>query len=466
MRNVGELSNEALLAGVQASIGQERRWVARVVAYLAEIDRRRLHLEAACSSLFDFCRRRLGMSEGEAFRRMTAARLVQRFPLILDLLDRGEVHLSALVLLRDHLTDDNHEALLREASGKSKLEVEEMLAARFPRPDVPSRIAELARSTTPQAALVLGGSAATPAPAPALALASAPAPALASAPERALPSAPAPGRPMSTQDEPRPRIEPLSPARYRVELTVSKELRDKLERAKDLMRHRNPSGDLALILDKALDLLLAKLEKERLGKTTRPRRETQKNDEDAADAADAANAVGAADAANAVGAADAADAAGAGGAADPHEKSVTRTRYIPRSVRRAVYERDGEQCAFVDDQGRRCPSRAFLELDHVVSKALGGTEDVENLTIRCREHNKLHAEQVFGRAHVERQIHLRQEKRERTDASPFEVAARGLRNLGFREPEVRRALAVVRKKLGPSVTSVEIILREALAVAT
>ena len=77
MKNVGELSNEALLAGVQASIGQERRWGARVVAYLAEIDRRRLHLEAACSSLFDFCRRRLGMSEGEAFRRMTAARLVQ-----------------------------------------------------------------------------------------------------------------------------------------------------------------------------------------------------------------------------------------------------------------------------------------------------------------------------------------------------------------------------------------------------
>lgn len=48
MKNVGELSNEALLAGVQAAIGQERRWVARVVAYLAEIERRRLLLEAAC----------------------------------------------------------------------------------------------------------------------------------------------------------------------------------------------------------------------------------------------------------------------------------------------------------------------------------------------------------------------------------------------------------------------------------
>ena len=398
MKNVGELSNEALLAGVQASIGEERRWVARVVAYLAEIDRRRLHLEAACSSLFDFCRRRLGFSGGEAFRRMTAARLVQRFPRILDSLACGEVHLSALVLLRDHLTDDNHEELLREASGKTKLEVEEMIATRFPRPDAPSRIAELAPSTPPQAALVLGGS--TPVPAP------------------------APARPAPTAGEPRPRIEPLSPARYRVELTAAKELRDKLERAQDLMRHRNPSGDLAVILEGALDLLIAKLEKERLGKTTRPQQKAAT------------------------------------------ETSATRPGYIPRSVRRAVYERDGEQCTFLDSEGRRCPSRAFLELDHVVSKALGGSDDVDNLRIRCHAHNKLHAEQVFGRAHVERRIHLRQEKCGRTDASPFEVAARGLRNLGFREPEVRRALAVVRERLEPSVTSIEIILREALAVAT
>ena len=54
---------------------------------------------------------------------------------------------------------------------------------------------------------------------------------------------------------------------------------------------------------------------------------------------------------------------------------------------------------------------------------------------------------------------MRQDGGGRTDASPFEVAARGLRNLGFRVPEVRRALAVVREKLDPSVTSIETILR-------
>ena len=38
MKNLGELSDEELLASVHTSVGHERRWVARVVAYLAEIE--------------------------------------------------------------------------------------------------------------------------------------------------------------------------------------------------------------------------------------------------------------------------------------------------------------------------------------------------------------------------------------------------------------------------------------------
>src|SRR4029077_3311703 len=68
------------------------------------------------------------------------------------------------------------------------------------------------------------------------------------------------------------RIEPLSAARYKLQLTASAELRDKLERARDLMRHRNPTGDLAAVVEGALDALLEKLEKERLGKTSQPTR--------------------------------------------------------------------------------------------------------------------------------------------------------------------------------------------------
>jgi hypothetical protein len=51
-----------------------------------------------------------------------------------------------------------------------------------------------------------------------------------------------------------------------------------------------------------------------------------------------------------------------------------------------VYERDGEQCTFVSDDGVRCEERGFLELDHVVPSARGDSDDAANLRVRCRAH--------------------------------------------------------------------------------
>jgi len=51
-------------------------------------------------------------------------------------------------------------------------------------------------------------------------------------------------------------IEPLAPARYRVQFTASTELRDKLERLRALMRASVPDGDLATIIDRR-DAILA-----------------------------------------------------------------------------------------------------------------------------------------------------------------------------------------------------------------
>ena len=169
-----------------------------------------------------------------------------------------------------------------------------------------------------------------------------------------------------------PRIEPLSPGRYKVQLTASAELREKIERATALMRHRNPSGDLAVVVERAMDLLIAELEKERLGKTRRPPKDADEE--------------------------------------QPTHGRKTRPGYVPRAVRRQVFERDGEQCTFVDEHGRRCPARAFLELDHIVPRALGGTDDADNLRVACRMHNQREAERAFGRAYVEERIRFRQRK--------------------------------------------------------
>src|SRR5947209_6091868 len=133
--NVASLSNQELLSGLRGLMRQGRVLLARLLEYLGEIAERRLELESACSSLVDFCIRKLGMSDDEAWCRATASRLARRFPIVLGMIERGELHLTALLLMREYLTAANHQELLRAASGKTKVEVQELLAARFPRPD-------------------------------------------------------------------------------------------------------------------------------------------------------------------------------------------------------------------------------------------------------------------------------------------------------------------------------------------
>jgi hypothetical protein len=266
------ISDHELLADVGRLVGSERELTAKLVRYLAEIEERRLHLQAGFSSMFEFCVKELGLSEGGAFRRILAARLGRRFPLVYSLLASGAVHLSALERVRERLTEENHVELLDAVSRKTTRDVETLLAERFPRPDVPSRIRKAGR------------------------------------------------------------IEPLSKSRFKVEFTATAELCEKLELCRDLMSHANPSRELAVVVERAVDLLLADLERKRLARTKRGtsrrgRKGTRK------------------------------------GTRDGIAQSERSSR-IPNAARRQVFERDGLRCTYVSPSGRRCGARAFLELDH------------------------------------------------------------------------------------------------------
>ncbi|WP_394831353.1 hypothetical protein LVJ94_33070 [Pendulispora rubella] len=377
---LADLSNEQVLSGLHALVGRGRVILARLLAYLGEVEERRLDLKAACSSLFDFCVHRLGMSDDEAGRRVMASRLARRFPIALGMLERGEIHLTAFLLLREHLTEANHEELLQAAAGKTKIQVQELLAERFPRPDVPSRIRALPSESTPPTA----GS--TPAVAAKAGL-----------------------------------VEPLSPERYKVQFTASKELQEKLDHATNLMRHVNPNGDISVIVERALDLLIGELEKRRLGKVNRPSSTTTNRN--------------------------------------------ARPGYVTREVRRQVFERDGAQCTFRDEIGRRCESRAFLELDHVKARALGGSNGATNLRIRCKAHNALAAELDFGREHIAKKIaEKRMAPRQRDYESDMALGA--LTSLGFKEQQARRALARVKERWADMPPPLETVLRETISLLT
>ncbi len=83
------------------------------------------------------------LCEGAAYKRITAARTARRFPIILEMLADGRLHLSAVCLLAPHLTEENQSSLLDAAIHRSKRGVELLLAERFPKPDVPQSIRKL-----------------------------------------------------------------------------------------------------------------------------------------------------------------------------------------------------------------------------------------------------------------------------------------------------------------------------------
>src|SRR3954466_5503813 len=89
-----ELSDEELVSRLASLCLEGRRLVARLIVHLTEVEDRGVDKKTACSSMWDFCIRRLGMREGETSRRLNAVKLVRRFPSLLGRIERGEIHLS------------------------------------------------------------------------------------------------------------------------------------------------------------------------------------------------------------------------------------------------------------------------------------------------------------------------------------------------------------------------------------
>jgi len=118
------------------------------------------------------------------------------------------------------------------------------------------------------------------------------------------------------QVAPRSKLAPVASERFLLQVTIGRSTQEKLRYAQQLLGHALPSGDLAQVLERALDALIERLERRKFAATPRPR---------------------------------------------PSARPSPDPRHIPAQVKRAVWERDGGQCTFTSDTGRRCPTRTRLE---------------------------------------------------------------------------------------------------------
>jgi len=360
------VSDDELLTRLGELVSQSRRVEADLVAHIGEVDERRLFARQAFPSMFAYCTECLHLSEAGAYRRITVARAARKHPAILEALRDGRLHLSGLARLVPLLTADNCVALLERATHLTMRQIEALVAELAPRPDVPSVIRKLPQKRQGSSLAI---------PAPPLPSAAELFPGRVEAQTTVPPSHELVARRVVTQPAatlqvlptlPSPSgtavVEPLAPTRFKVQFTASAELRDKLERLTALLRTEVPDGDLAAVIDRAVTDKLERLEARRFGTTVAPRKRLASTDT-------------------------------SGG-----------SRHIPAAVRRAVRERDGERCRFVDEQGRRCSERYRLEFHHRHPFAMGGEHRPDNIGLLCPQHNRLLAELDYGRAAVRRRM--------------------------------------------------------------
>jgi 5-methylcytosine-specific restriction endonuclease McrA len=149
-----------------------------------------------------------------------------------------------------------------------------------------------------------------------------------------------------------PKIGPTSAERFGAQLSFGRETYELLCHVQALLGHPAPTQDLAQVFHDALEAYARELEKRKYGATARPH--------------------------------------------SPQRRESHNPHYVPRHVKREVWKRDGARCTFVSDSGRRCEARSDLEFDHIEPVARGGESTVANLRLRCRAHNQLEAERLFG----------------------------------------------------------------------
>ncbi len=363
------LDDATLLRSLSALVARDRATTAEILAHIAEVDRRRLYLEAAYSSMFAYCVGELRFSEDAAYKRIQAARAARRFPRLFEEVAAGRLHLTALGLLAPHLDESNVDELVAAAAGRTKTALESWIAERFQGPVAPALRARVIaiKPVVVHAAAVRASAAVGQ-------------------------LAQVGGTPPSPEPAPAQLADPVPPPRYVLQIPITEATHAKVRRAQALLAHAVPSGDLAGVIDRALDLLIARLEKQKGAAPVAPRR--------------------------------------------AREINVPRGRTIPAEVRRAVWARDGGRCTFTSPAGRGCDATRRLEFDHAVAFARGGVSTVEGLRLRCRAHNQLEAERTFGAEFMRRK---RAEAERPEGQVPDPEVESALRGIGCRTSEARRA---------------------------
>ncbi len=345
-RPVASLSDNELLSHLEQLRRRERDSTIEILRHLSEVERRKLHLKLGCSTMFDYCTKHLHYSESAAGRRIQTARCMRRFRSIERLIERDELTLSSVSMIASILNESNVEDILAKIRGKSRREVEFLVANYRPPVKLRDRVQPV-RVVVPKEIPVAvhsrrGSGELIEKPADSSSKA-------ASSSENTT----------SVDAPPAPRTE----TKLWIQFLASLAFMAKYHEASALLSNRIAKPSFEAVFEKLLDEFL---------KRRAPRERQAQRERHSVRSTIRASV--------------------------KTEPRVT----MPAKTRDAVFVRDQGRCTYVGTNGRRCNEMHNLHVDHITPLARNGTSDVTNLRLLCARHNQLEAERVLGKTIMDR----------------------------------------------------------------
>jgi hypothetical protein len=370
-----KLSDPALIESTKSAVRKERNATTVVLHHFIEVENRRLYANRH-SSLFAWAREELRYTEGAAQRRIDSSRLLRRHPYLEQQIENGRISLTQLSYARHFFRQEK-----KHGSPYSLEQEREVLTALE------------GKSTRKTLRFLMERS---------------------SAPEKL---------------DPKSGARPMKNGKTELRLILDEETMNDLTRIKELWSHAVPDGDWAEIIARMANVTLEKIHPmkkaeravQRKEKRSTPAQEATpaKPHQDLTARKSAASTAASTPPTSASVNFPTGASASAGGTTLVLPRKLTtdivediapvkgerkiclphlgHTRYIPASVKQAVWLRDGGRCAYADSTGKRCESRHQLEYDHRIPFALGGDNSPSNIRLLCRSHNSLMADRAFGR---------------------------------------------------------------------
>ena len=308
--NLSKISNAELADRLKKLVHSERKITHIILLHILEIESRRIYAEAGYDSMLSYLIKFFGYSEASAYRRIQAARLLKTIPAAAGKLENGALNLSQLTQVQKCLktaVDMKQTKIEPNSEGKTKS---------YPKSasDIAIILNKIENRNTFETNKILAFEF---------------------------------DQPIQTSQI----IKPQKDESVRIEITLTKEQFENLQKSKSLLSHAVPNSSW----NEVIDYLAKKFNKSIQGK------------EDLITQSHTATKV----------------------KTSNTNKSQTRS-YISIQTKRKLMKKANHSCEYINKTTQnKCGSKYQLQIDHIHPVAAGGLGNFENLQILCRTHNQL-----------------------------------------------------------------------------